>query len=58
MDSTAHRTCLAVVAGEAVQVRVELPQVKAPDLTLRTAREMAFATELGGHSRWAIEKAD
>ncbi len=56
MDSTAHRTCLAVVAGEAVQV--ELPQVKAPDLTLRTAREMAFATELGGDSRWAIEKAD
>jgi len=49
---------LAVVAAEAVQVRVELLQVKAPGLTLRTAREMAFATELGGHSRWAIEKAD
>jgi hypothetical protein len=68
MDSTAHRRCSAVVAVVAVgevaevaeveQVGVEQLQVRAHGLTLQTAREVVFATELGGRSRWAIEKAD
>ena len=46
------------VAEEVVVVVVEQPQVMAHGLKLRRAREMDFATELGGQSRWAIEMAD
>jgi hypothetical protein len=55
---------LAAEAAEAAevaavgQVGVEQLQVRAHGWTLQTVREMAFAPELGGGSRWAIEKAD
>jgi hypothetical protein len=74
MDSTAHRTCSAVVAAEAVGEAAEpeeAGQLRAmpllgkprglPPSTARVvglAKATALATESGGPSRQAIEKAD